>query len=285
MSRLLIVNPFASGVDEHRLAAVQAALPAGTETQITTAAGEASELARAASGVEAVYVLGGDGTYNEVLNGLESRRAAGLPARRRHERASARARPSARPGRGGEARGGGAHTPDRRRARQRPAIRLQRGARLRRRARPARRRARTQPGRATARGRRVHARRRVVAHTPARALRRAARDRGRRPCRVRARRELLAVHVLGLARARPRSGSRLRRGSRLLRPGERARARPSARAGPRRPRVGLEGRDRRLPPATSTASSFAATSRSRSRSTARTRETSSRRCTRPSGTR
>ena len=72
MSRLLIVNPFATGVDEHRLAAVQAALPAGTETQVTTAAGEASELARAASGVAALYVLGGDGTYNEVLNGLES---------------------------------------------------------------------------------------------------------------------------------------------------------------------------------------------------------------------
>ncbi len=72
MSRLLIVNPFATGVDEHRLAAVQAALPAGTETRITTAAGEATEIARAASGVAAVYVLGGDGTYNEVLNGLES---------------------------------------------------------------------------------------------------------------------------------------------------------------------------------------------------------------------
>ena len=72
MIRLLIVNPFATGVDEHRLAAVRAALPAGTETRITTAAGEATEIARAASGVAAVYVLGGDGTYNEVLNGLES---------------------------------------------------------------------------------------------------------------------------------------------------------------------------------------------------------------------
>ncbi len=70
MSRLLIVNPFASGVDEHRLAAVQAALPEGTETRLTTAAGEATEIARGIDGVEAVYVLGGDGTYNEVLNGL-----------------------------------------------------------------------------------------------------------------------------------------------------------------------------------------------------------------------
>jgi len=72
VSRLLIVNPFASGVDEHRLAAVQAALPAGTETRLTTSAGEATELARSAGDVEAIYVLGGDGTYNEVLNGLEA---------------------------------------------------------------------------------------------------------------------------------------------------------------------------------------------------------------------
>lgn len=70
MTSLLIVNPFATGVDEHRLAAVEAALPAGTETRVTTAAGEATEIARAASGVEAIYVLGGDGTYNEVVNGL-----------------------------------------------------------------------------------------------------------------------------------------------------------------------------------------------------------------------
>ncbi len=71
MSRLLIVNPFASGVDEHRLAAVRAALPEGTETQLTTAAGEAMQIARSASGVDAIYVFGGDGTFNEVLNGVE----------------------------------------------------------------------------------------------------------------------------------------------------------------------------------------------------------------------
>jgi diacylglycerol kinase family enzyme len=70
MSRLLIVNPFASGVDEHRLAAVQGALPAGTETRLTTAAGEATEIAGAVGDVDAIYVLGGDGTYNEVLNGV-----------------------------------------------------------------------------------------------------------------------------------------------------------------------------------------------------------------------
>lgn len=69
--RLLIVNPFASGVDEHRLAAVRAALPAGTETLLTTAAGEATEITRSAGAVDAIYVFGGDGTFNEVLNGVE----------------------------------------------------------------------------------------------------------------------------------------------------------------------------------------------------------------------
>ena len=70
MTALLIVNPFASGVDEHRLAAVQAALPAGTETRLTTASGEATEIARDVASADALYVLGGDGTYNEVLNGI-----------------------------------------------------------------------------------------------------------------------------------------------------------------------------------------------------------------------
>jgi diacylglycerol kinase family enzyme len=70
VSRLLIVNPFASGVDAHRLASVQAALPTDTQTRVTTAAGEATEIARAVTDADAIYVLGGDGTYNEVLNGL-----------------------------------------------------------------------------------------------------------------------------------------------------------------------------------------------------------------------
>lgn len=72
MTRLLIVNPFASGVDEHRLAAVQAALPAATETRVTTASGEATAIARDVGVVDAIYVLGGDGTYNEVLNGAQA---------------------------------------------------------------------------------------------------------------------------------------------------------------------------------------------------------------------
>jgi diacylglycerol kinase family enzyme len=69
--RLLIVNPFASGVDSARLAAVEAALPAGTETVLTDHRGHAGEMARDRGGsVEAVYVFSGDGTYNEVVNGL-----------------------------------------------------------------------------------------------------------------------------------------------------------------------------------------------------------------------
>jgi len=71
VSALLIVNPFASGVDEHRLAAVQAALPRGTETVLTTSPGEARAIARDTDERDAIYVFGGDGTYNEVLNGLQ----------------------------------------------------------------------------------------------------------------------------------------------------------------------------------------------------------------------
>ena len=78
MSRLLIVNPFASGVDEHRVAAVQAALPTGTATRLTTASGEATEIARDAGGADTIYVLGGDGTYNEVLNGVQDDVALGF---------------------------------------------------------------------------------------------------------------------------------------------------------------------------------------------------------------
>jgi diacylglycerol kinase family enzyme len=76
---LLIVNPRASAVDDDSVAAVRAALPAGTELRFTGAKGEATELARDASGrVDALYVLGGDGTYNEVLNGVDAETPVGL---------------------------------------------------------------------------------------------------------------------------------------------------------------------------------------------------------------
>jgi diacylglycerol kinase family enzyme len=73
VTRLLIVNPFASGVTEERLAVVQAALPAGTETVQTEGAGDAVRIARErGAGLEALFVFSGDGTYNEVLNGLQA---------------------------------------------------------------------------------------------------------------------------------------------------------------------------------------------------------------------
>ncbi|MGL6278313.1 MAG: diacylglycerol/lipid kinase family protein, partial [Gaiella sp.] len=63
--------PFASGVDDELVAAVEAALPGPLETVRTARQGDATELARAHDGVvDVVYVLSGDGTYNEVLNGL-----------------------------------------------------------------------------------------------------------------------------------------------------------------------------------------------------------------------
>jgi diacylglycerol kinase family enzyme len=73
MSRILIVNPFASGVTERKLAAVQAALPTGTETFLTQARGDATDLAAEWSPqAEAIYVFSGDGTYNEVINGMRA---------------------------------------------------------------------------------------------------------------------------------------------------------------------------------------------------------------------
>ena len=71
MRTLLIANPWASGVDEDRLAKVRAALPDDTELRLTSVRGEATEIARETSGaMDALYVYGGDGTFNEVLNGI-----------------------------------------------------------------------------------------------------------------------------------------------------------------------------------------------------------------------
>jgi diacylglycerol kinase family enzyme len=77
--KVLIVNPFASGVTERKLAAVLAALPAGTETVLTQARGEATDLAAEwSSRAEAIYVFSGDGTYNEVINGIRADIPLGL---------------------------------------------------------------------------------------------------------------------------------------------------------------------------------------------------------------
>ena len=79
MGSVLIANPWATGVHEQRLEAVRAALPEGTELRLTSHAGEATELAREASGrVDVLYVFGGDGTFNEVLNGIDGETRLGL---------------------------------------------------------------------------------------------------------------------------------------------------------------------------------------------------------------
>jgi diacylglycerol kinase family enzyme len=79
VASVLIANPWASGVDEMRLAAVRAELPEGTELRLTGAGGDATELARELSGqVVALYVFGGDGTYNEVLNGIDATTPVGF---------------------------------------------------------------------------------------------------------------------------------------------------------------------------------------------------------------
>jgi diacylglycerol kinase family enzyme len=79
VSALLIANPWATKVDAERLAAVRAALPAETQLRMTSARGEATQIARDVSGhVDALYVFGGDGTFNEVLNGIDALTPLGL---------------------------------------------------------------------------------------------------------------------------------------------------------------------------------------------------------------
>ena len=66
----LIVNPFASGVDDERLERVVAALGRVAEVRVarTERQGHATELA--ARDADAVFSFSGDGGFNEVLNGL-----------------------------------------------------------------------------------------------------------------------------------------------------------------------------------------------------------------------
>ena len=76
----LIVNPFASAVTEERLAAVERELRAQIELTValTERPEHATELARALGDVEAVFVFGGDGLLNEVLNGIGPEPAVGV---------------------------------------------------------------------------------------------------------------------------------------------------------------------------------------------------------------
>jgi diacylglycerol kinase family enzyme len=74
--RTLIVNPFASRVTEERVWAVEQQLEP-VETFLTEHRGHATDLAREAAGDE-VWVLGGDGVVNEVLNGIRPGIALGI---------------------------------------------------------------------------------------------------------------------------------------------------------------------------------------------------------------
>jgi diacylglycerol kinase family enzyme len=70
---VLIVNPYASAVDEHRIGVVERTLErrADVRTMLTRHRGHATELARDAVGdAEAIFVYSGDGGFNEVVNGI-----------------------------------------------------------------------------------------------------------------------------------------------------------------------------------------------------------------------
>jgi diacylglycerol kinase family enzyme len=75
----LIVNPFASAVDEEQLGEVERELRRSYELDVllTERQGHATEIARAADR-ETVFVYGGDGLLNEVLNGVGSDVAVGV---------------------------------------------------------------------------------------------------------------------------------------------------------------------------------------------------------------
>ena len=93
--RLLVVNPYASGVTEERIAEVTAAL-GDVEVRRTEHRGHATDLVRGMPDAEAVYVFSGDGGFNEVLNGIGPDTPVGFVPGGRRERAPARPRPSAR---------------------------------------------------------------------------------------------------------------------------------------------------------------------------------------------
>jgi diacylglycerol kinase family enzyme len=75
----LIVNPFASRVTEELVRTVERELGAAydVETVLTERRGHATELARSAA-PGAILAFGGDGLFNEVLNGVEGDRVLGF---------------------------------------------------------------------------------------------------------------------------------------------------------------------------------------------------------------
>jgi diacylglycerol kinase family enzyme len=69
--RLLVVNPFASGVTEEGIAKVATVL-GDAEVRRTEHRGHATELVHEHPEAESVYVYSGDGGFNEVLNAIGS---------------------------------------------------------------------------------------------------------------------------------------------------------------------------------------------------------------------
>jgi diacylglycerol kinase family enzyme len=74
----LIVNPYATRVTEERVRWVEQRL-GPVETLLTERSGQATELAAGADG-DAVFVFGGDGVVNEVLNGMPPGKPLGIVA-------------------------------------------------------------------------------------------------------------------------------------------------------------------------------------------------------------
>jgi diacylglycerol kinase family enzyme len=76
MAVMLIVNPFSTNVTERRVREVEAVLRPN-RTEFTERPAHATELA-ASAGTDAIVVFGGDGSANEVLNGLAGDQPVGF---------------------------------------------------------------------------------------------------------------------------------------------------------------------------------------------------------------
>ena len=75
---VVILNPAARGARAQRMRAQVEALARGAIVQATSHSGEAEVLARhaAAEGYEKIVAAGGDGTINEIVNGIAGRNVA-----------------------------------------------------------------------------------------------------------------------------------------------------------------------------------------------------------------
>ena len=241
---------------EERLGAV--------ETLLTERRGHATELAASAVG-DAVFVLGGDGVVNEVVNGLPAGKPLGVIAGG-HTNVFARAIGAPEDPAAAQTR-----APDLAGAGQRAEVCLCRRDRRRLGGGPRAGHDPARPGRPPSRRPRLRA---GGGAAPALRLRAAARARGSRPRGARLRLERRRVLVRGagpaalLARGAVRARSRRDR-ARARRPGDGAAAcRPARRSAAASPAHRACSRC-----TTPTGSSFAATSRCRSRRTARTSAT------------